>query len=52
MSNENALFDEEFGLDFDDTGEDSADPGLIDQLTGPVDAPYKDVEPGEEGDGG
>ena len=47
MSNENALFDEEFGLDFDDTGEDSADPGLIDQLTGPVDAPYKDVEPGE-----
>lgn len=48
MSNENALFDEEFGLDFDDTDEkQDVDPDLIDQLTGPVDAPYKAVEPGE-----
>lgn len=47
MSNENALFEEEFDLDFDETS-DTVDPGedLIDQLTGAVDAPYKDVEQG------
>ncbi|MEQ8558612.1 MAG: AAA family ATPase [Henriciella sp.] len=47
MSNENALFDEEFDLDFNEDGpaEESSE-DLIGQLTGPVDAPYKEVEPG------
>ncbi|WP_084420306.1 AAA family ATPase [Henriciella litoralis] len=42
MSNENALFDDEFDLDDNDPS------NLLDQLTGPVDAPYKDVTQGVE----
>lgn len=48
MSNENALFDDEFGLEFDQADDASASGSdLIGQLTGPVDAPYKDVEQGQ-----
>lgn len=51
MSNENALFeDDDFDFEFDET-QDAGTPGepdLVDQLTGPVDAPYKEVEQGVE----
>ncbi|WP_084397516.1 AAA family ATPase [Henriciella aquimarina] len=48
MSNENAMFDDEFDIEFDDTAEsEGGGNDLIGQLTGaPVDAPYKDVEQG------
>lgn len=48
MSNENALFEDEFDMDFDDAaGADARPEDLIGQLTGaPVDAPYKPVEAG------
>ena len=47
MNEENAIFEEDFDLEFDDEAEKPASgDNLIDQLTGPVDAPYKEVEPG------
>ena len=47
MSNENALFEDEFDLDFEDSeATDPSEDDLIGQLTGPVDAPGKDVEVG------
>ena len=49
MSNENALFEDEFDLDFDDSEAVSELPGdLADELSAPVDAPYKEVEQGVE----
>lgn len=48
MQQENEIFEEEFDLEFDDEAGDEGAPAgsLIDQLTGPVDAPYKPVEQG------
>jgi len=49
MSNENALFEDEFDLEFDDSpAADTSADSLVDQLTGPVDAPFKEVEQGVE----
>ncbi|MEM5518791.1 AAA family ATPase [Henriciella sp. AS95] len=47
MSKENALFEEDFDLEFDDSPDATAEQ-LVDQLTGPVDAPYKELEEGVE----
>ncbi|WP_300375634.1 AAA family ATPase [Henriciella sp.] len=44
MSKENALFDDEFDLEFDETNsEDSSGEDLINQLTGPVDNAHDDA---------
>lgn len=49
MSNENALFEDEFDLEFDDSpAADTSADSLVNQLTGPVDAPFKEVEQGVE----
>lgn len=49
MSNGNALFEDEFDLTFDDSEAVSELPGdLADELSAPVDAPYKEVEQGVE----